>query len=157
MARYVTGLENILKNIQRELMGVKNRTYTGMYKAMKFLESEMDTINPTVPIDTKAMRNSWFIGGSPHPTNPIVFAGYTVPYAPIVHEMTTPPYPFINWTTAGSGAKWLQIHFDRNRTEMLMIVAQNARIPATRSGSASKTSGSFVNISERTNERNVTF
>lgn len=124
MAKYVHGMKAVEARIQRELMAVKGRTYKGMFAAMKFLENEMDTVNPVVPIKTKAMRDSWFIGGEAHPTNPIVFAGYTIDYAPIVHENVGA----VNWTRIGSGPKWLQIHYERNRFEMQMIVAQHARI-----------------------------
>ena len=157
MARYVIGLENVLKNIQREVMAVRGRTYKGMFQAMKFLENEMDTVSPLVPIsnDKKLhMRETWFILGTPHPTNPIIFAGYTAPYAPIVHEMEEHRGK-VNWTRSGSGQKWLQIHFDRNRSEMLMIVAQNAKIPGSIVTGSPSTS--FVNIGGRTNERNVEF
>ena len=75
-------------------MGVRGRTYQGMVNSMKFLENEMDTTPPLVPIKTKALRNSWNITGTPHPTNPIVWAGYDVPYAEIVHENVGA----VNWT-----------------------------------------------------------
>lgn len=156
MARYVHGMREVEARIQRELMAVRGRTYKGMFLAMKFIEEKMDTENPVVPVsddDKLHMRDTWFIGGDAHPTNPIIFGGYTAEYAPIVHEMLGP----VNWTRTGSGPKWLQIHFDRNIAEMKMIVAQNARIPAIRGGSAAKSAASFVNISNRTNERNVEF
>jgi len=159
MARYVIGLENVLANIQREMMAVRFRTYKGMFAAMKFLENEMNTTPPLVPegdsetrkhYKSEYLKDSWFILGSPHPTNPIVFAGYKASYAEIVHENVG----VINWTRPGSGPKWLQIHWDRNRTEMLMIVAQNARVPGStvRAGSSD-----FVSIGSRSNERNVEF
>ena len=151
MARYVIGLENVLANIQREMMAVRGRTYIGMKKAMKFLENEMDTVPPLVPIDTKEMRDSWFIGGTPHPINPIVFAGYSASYAEIVHENIGA----INWTKPNSGPKWLQIHWDRNRFEMIMIVAQHAKVPGSTVRIGSGTD--FVSIGDRTNERNVEF
>lgn len=154
MARYVIGLENVLSNIQREMMAVRGRTYKGMVAAMKFLENEMDTVNPVVPIDTKHMRDSWFISGTPHPTNPIVWAGYTASYAPIVHENVGP----VNWTRPGSGPKWLQIHWDRNQREMVAIVARHARIPgAIEIGGLPDADTPFANIANRTNERNVEF
>lgn len=153
MARYVIGLENVLNNIQREIMAVRGRTYKGMFAAMKYLENEMDNTIPLVPIDTKKMRDSWFIGGEAHPTNPIVFAGYTADYAPIVHENVGA----VNWTRQGSGPKWLQIHFDRSRFQMLMIVAQNAKIPGTRTVGGLSSASNFVNIGDRTTERNVEF
>lgn len=163
MARYVIGLENILANIQREMMGVRGRTYQGMVAAMKFLEAEMDTTPPLVPEGnsetrkkyvSEFLKDSWYITGTPHPTNPIVWAGYKASYATIVHENVGA----VNWTRPGSGPKWLQIHFDRNRFEMLMIVAQNAKVPGTRLvGGLSDSSNTYINIANRTNERNVEF
>jgi hypothetical protein len=162
MARYVIGLENVLANIQREMMAVRGRTYKGMFAAMKFLENEMNTTPPLVPegnAETRKhyvseyLKDSWFITGTPHPTNPIVFAGYKASYAEIVHENIGA----INWTRPGSGPKWLQIHFDRNRPEMLMIVAQHARVPGTTRVGGLSSGASFVNIADRTNERNVEF
>jgi len=124
---YVHGMKEVEARIQRELMAVRGRTYKGMFKAMKFLEHEMDTVNPVVPysnLNKLHMRETWFISGDAHPTNPIVFAGYTADYAEHVHENVGA----VNWTRIGSGPKWLQIHFGRNQFEMQMIVAQNARI-----------------------------
>jgi len=155
MARYVHGLENVLARIHREMMAVRGRTYKGMFTAMKFLENEMDTVSPTVPEDTKEMRNSWFITGNPDPINPSVWGGYTDPKAPIVHELENINQGPVNWTKPGSGQKWLQIHYDRNRNEMLMIVAQHARVPGSQV--VGTPAASFVNIGSRTTERNVEF
>lgn len=153
----VDGMQATLNRIQLELMGVKNRTYRGMYLAMKHLEFQMDTVSPMVPIDTEFMRKSWFILGANHATNnPLIIAGYRAWYAPIVHEMISPT---INWTRAGSGPKWLQIHFARNIEEMKLIVAQNAMIkPGSRSyGASLPPESAYTNINNRTNERNVEF
>lgn len=130
MPKYVIGMEKVLANIQRELMAVRGRTAKGMVMALEFIHEKTETEAPLVPVsaDEKIhMRETWFISSNPHPTNPIVFAGYTAPYAPIVHELEEIMGP-VNWTRPGSGQKWLQIHFDRNRFEMLMIVAQHAAI-----------------------------
>jgi len=158
MARrgYVIGLENVLANIQREMMAVRGRTAKGMVAAMEFLENEMDTTPPTVPRDTGHMRSTWFISANPHPTNPIVFAGYTDPKAPIVHELEEIKGRRVNWTVAGSGQKWVQIHFDRNRFEMLMIVAQHAKVPGTTRVGGLPTGGGTL-ISNRTRQRSVIF
>lgn len=153
----VDGMQPTLHRIQMELMGVKNRTYKGMYLAMKHLEFQMDNENPVVPIDTKAMRESWFILGSKHATNnPIITAGYRAWYAPMVHEMIGRD---INWTRPGSGPKWLQIHFARNVEEMKLIVAQHAMIkPGNRNTYGSlPNENAYTNIDSRTNERNVEF
>lgn len=150
MGATVTGMPQVLRNIQREMMAVRGRTYKGMYLAMKHLEEQMDTVSPMVPIDTQEMRDSWFISGDNHPTNPIMFAGYTVPYAPIVHEA----WHVKHWTRAGSGPKWLQIHFARSIMDMKLIIARNAYIPVAGRSSAAT---SFTPITSRTNERNVEF
>jgi hypothetical protein len=154
----VDGMQATLNNIQLELMSIKRRTYGGMYAAMKHLEYQMDTEAPLVPIDTQAMRNSWFILGANHASaNPSIIAGYRAWYAPIVHEA----FHVQNWTRPRSGPKWLQIHFARNIQEMKLIVAASARVgnkaaPVAGYGGLSSTA-TFTNIGQRTNERNVEF
>ena len=150
----VHGMKAVEARIQKELMGVRGRTYKGMYAAMQYLAHKMDTVNPVVPVsnDEKLhMRDTWFIGGQNHPTNPIIFGGYTADYAPIVHEA----WHVQNWTRPGSGPKWLQIHFYREIEQMKMIVASFAMVKGTPSSGAAGTT--FTNISNRTNERNVEF
>jgi len=125
---YVHGLDKVLVRIHKEMMAVRGRTYKGMYAALRFLEYKMDTENPVVPLSNLKnklhLRETWYIEGNPDPISPTVWAGYTAPYAEHVHENLGA----VNWTRPGSGPKWLQIHYDRNRTEMLMIVAQHARV-----------------------------
>lgn len=124
MPKYVEGLDQVLYRINKELSLVKGRTAKGLVAAMKHLEEEMDTVQPLVPIDTKFMRESWYIFPAIGPGGPIVTAGYTAYYAPYVHEKVDA----INWTRPGSGPKWLQIHYERNRRQMFLIVAQHASI-----------------------------
>jgi len=119
---YVMGLDQVLHNIDREINNIKGRTVKGMVAAMEFLNTEMNTTPPLVPEDTKYMNESWYIFPAIGPGGPIVTAGYTAYYAPYVHEMTG----IVNWTRANSGAKWLQIHFERNRLEMQLIIASYA-------------------------------
>jgi hypothetical protein len=123
----VSGTEKVFARLNKELLAVEGRTYNGMYEAVKFLENQMDTIQPLVPEDTKAMRKSWYILGSKRAMNPTINAGYRAYYAPIVHEMGQN----VNWTRKGSGPKWLQIHFARNIQQMKLIIAANARIKDT--------------------------
>ncbi len=131
MSRNVIGLDRVLFNINREIHAIEGRTLTGMIKAMEHLHTETETVSPKVPIDTSRtslspehISDSWYIFPAMQFGNPTVFAGYRAQHAPAVHEMTG----FINWKRPGAGAKWLQIHFERNRREMQLIIAQNAKI-----------------------------
>jgi hypothetical protein len=155
----VDGMQATLNRIQVELMGVKNRTYKGMYAAMKHLEYQMDTVNPLVPIDTQAMRDSWFILGGNHATNnATITAGYRIWYAPIIHEGVNSQGNVVqNWTRPGSGAKWLQIHFHRNIEEMKLIVGAHAMVKPGLGYGGLSSGQTFTNINQRTNERNVEF
>lgn len=121
---YVLGLDQVLFNIDKEINAIKGRTVKGLVAAMKHLENEMDTVPPLIPEDTRVMRQSWYIFPTYSPGGPIVTAGYTAQYAPYVHEMVG----LINWTRPNSGAKWLQIHFERNRLEMQLIIASYVRV-----------------------------
>jgi hypothetical protein len=153
----VDGMQDVLTRIQVELMAIKDRTYKGMFAAMKHLENQMDTVQPLVPEDTKFMRRSWFILGTGHATpNPNIIAGYRAPYAPIIHEGIIHGRPVRNWTRKGSGMKWLQIHFARNIKEMQLIVAAHAKVgsPYKYGGYAPTWSKS---LSERTGNEKGTF
>jgi hypothetical protein len=121
---YVEGLEQVLYNIDREINAMRGRTLLGMTKALNHLHRETETSRPLVPRDTNKMAQSWYIFPARGGVNPIVTAGYTAYYAPYVHEKTDA----LNWTRPGSGAKWLQIHFERNREEMKLIIAQNVMV-----------------------------
>lgn len=121
----VIGIGNVIKNItiQNELL--KLRTYKGMVVSVKNLEYEMDSVQPLVPIDTKAMRDSWFVRGWKTANSMKVVGGYNVFYAPFVHEKTDKS---INWTRPGSGPKWLQIHFAANVEKMKDTIKKYATI-----------------------------
>lgn len=124
MAELVTGLQTVITNIEKEVNMMRGRTLLGMTKAMNHLHRETETSRPLVPRDTNAMAQSWYIFPLKTGINPVVVAGYTMPYAPYVHENLDA----INWTRIGSGPKWLQIHFERNRREMQLIIAKHASI-----------------------------
>lgn len=121
---YVQGLDQVLQRIDLEINRIRGRTLEGMMAAMEHLEDEMDSVSPTVPEDTKFMRESWYIFPVANHVNPIVMAGYSAQYAPYVHEKLDA----INWTKAGSGAKWLEIHFARNKRAMQYIIAQHIKV-----------------------------
>ena len=124
MAAHVEGLEQVLYRIEKEITAVRGRTRYGMIVAMDHLHTETETTRPLVPRLTNFMADSWFVFGIRGGVNPVVMAGYTAAYAPYVHENTEA----LNWTRIGSGAKWLQIHFERNRADMQLIIARHARI-----------------------------
>ena len=154
----VDGMKETLARIKAELMAVEGRTYNGMYAAMKHLEYQMDTVQPLVPEDTRAMRKSWFILGAKRAMNPVIVAGYRAWYAPMIHEgVVGDGHPIQNWTRPGSGPKWLQIHFNRNIQEMKLIIAANAKVKGTGWYGGYGTSGVSKPLSNRAGNEKGTF
>jgi hypothetical protein len=58
--------------------------------------------------------------------NPIVFFGYSAPYAGYVHEFVDDTN--INWTEANSGAKWFHTAIGKKKDVILKVIGENARI-----------------------------
>jgi hypothetical protein len=59
----------------------------------------------------------------------IVIGGYSANYAVYVHEMLgTESGKEIMWSRPGSGAKWLEWAFTRCSGDILVIIAENARV-----------------------------
>lgn len=124
---HVDGYYQTLYRINKEVNAMRGRTILGMTKALNHLHHETETVRPMVPRRTNFLAQSWYIFPLKTGVNPVVQAGYTAQYAAPVHDMSD-RLADISWTRAGSGAKWLYIHFERNRREMQLIIAQNVRI-----------------------------
>jgi hypothetical protein len=67
-------LQNIMKNLNKEIKGIEGRTMKGMIEAVLPIRHSMDHIPPLVPIDTGNLVNSFFTvtskGDTPIGTNP---------------------------------------------------------------------------------------
>lgn len=121
------GTRNITEKLSIALAKVEVVTIEGLRAAGAFIIRETFTVSPTVPIDTGALRGSWFVEDHPQSTikKPMVIVGFggdEVNYAVYVHEMTEPPYENINWSVPGSGPKFLEYAVKRNIKKIVSIV-----------------------------------
>jgi hypothetical protein len=104
----------------------------GVLEGMDLLDRDIKTNPPTVP-ESKGggtLRTSWDV--RPKPKKGYAFrivAGFSAvderkhPYAVYVHEMTDEAYgKKINWTTPGSGPKFLEYGLKRNADNIVRIV-----------------------------------
>lgn len=117
----ITGVENVIRNINRELNQVKIRATKGMVVAAGIVRKDMDVTPPLIPVDSGNLRNSWFTRVR-HGVDPIVEMGFEAHYALFVHEIPK------KYKRPGSGNKYFQASLDRNMHEMIFTVAALARI-----------------------------
>lgn len=125
----LVGLRQVRDNLNKEISNMRRRTVAGLKMAAAKLQYNMDTTPPLVPVDTGIMKASWrILDHNNNPKKPQIKIGYTAKYAMYVHEMTQPPYGVVNWSRPGSSAKWFEIHLDRDKQEMLDIIADEASV-----------------------------
>ena len=117
----VTGLSEVIGNLNREMSNIKGDTMTGLRKAGLFIENESNEI---VPQDKGVLINSSFSGTGLAVGIPTVRIGYTAKYAPIVHEM---PANF-NYTKPGTGPKFLEKAVKNNAPAILKIIKKSAEV-----------------------------
>lgn len=126
MAYKVKGLDNVMRNLNREIKAIEGRSREGLLQAALFVESEAV---PITPILTGTLRNSAFTDiTAPGQTPPIARVGYSAEYAAAVHEM---PEEY-NYTSPGTGPKFLQRAISENVQEILGIIRRAAHIPEGR-------------------------
>lgn len=58
---------------------------------------------------------------------PMVIMGYSAPYALFVHEMEY-TRPGVQWSRKGSGGKWLEAAFKRNKNKIVDLITEKAKI-----------------------------
>lgn len=141
---YLKGLDDVLRNLNREIKAIEGRSLKGMLLAVAEIRRDIDQIPPKVPIGPTAeqvaalekmgiyrehgtgnLRASWFSEPLNLPTGPAVIFGHAANYAAYVHEMIGA----IHWSRPGAGPKWLQAHIRRTKDRTLRIIGENARIP----------------------------
>ena len=82
----VKGLQEAMRELNRQIEGIEERSRSGLLQAALFIESEAV---PMTPVDTGSLRGSAFTDVTAPGVKPIAArVGYTAPYAPYVHEMT---------------------------------------------------------------------
>lgn len=125
-ATNIKGFDSVLRNLNKEIKGIKDRSMSGLIESAILIRRDMDITPPIIPIDTGTLRASWY-------TQPFRFAfkigivmGFTANYAMIVHERTDPG---INWKRPGSGPKFFEASIKRNISNILSIMKLKISIP----------------------------
>lgn len=57
----IKGMDKVLRNLNREVAKIKGATVKGMLRGAAIIRKAMDNTPPLIPVDTGAMRSSWFI------------------------------------------------------------------------------------------------
>lgn len=117
----ITGMSNVLRNLNREMGKIKIRGVKGMLVAADIVRKDMDKTPPLIPVDTGRLRKSWYAKAT-HGINPVVEMGFEANYALFVHEIPK------KYKRPGSGNKFFQASVSRNMDEMIFTVAALAKI-----------------------------
>ena len=121
MSATVSGLQNVLSNLNSAIADIEGGTRVGMQKVGIFLKAES---KEAVPQDKGVLINSAFYNTDNTSSGPVLRVGYTAKYAPYVHEM---PADY-NYSKAGTGPKFLENPVKNNYNRILQIIRENASI-----------------------------
>lgn len=55
------GVENVMRNLNREIKAIKGRSMAGLIRAAIFIRRDVDNTPPLIPVNTGNLRASWFI------------------------------------------------------------------------------------------------
>ena len=119
----IRGMENVVRNLNKELRKIKQRALPGMLAAATIIRRDMDNTPPLIPIDTGNLRASWYTTTGYLRNAPFVTMGFSASYALVVHER--------DWKKGkrpGSGPKFFLASLTRNKGKILGAIALSARI-----------------------------
>jgi len=161
-----SGLADVMRNLNKEIAGLKARTMKGFIRATIIVRRSMDLQEPLIPVDLGNLRSSWFVvtsGGdfdsqapTPFPSGgffgddaallaidrnnvmsgmqtaadmlssrgPVVVFGFSAGYAVFVHENYG-----AHFQRPGAGAGFLIAAIWNNKTGILQVVLEEAKIP----------------------------
>ncbi len=120
MSIKIRGEKAVLKNLNRAIVKIEGNTTKGMLAAGLFVEGESNEI---VPQRLGGLINSSFTSVGRLAKRIIVRVGYTVNYAPFVHEMPETN----NFTKPGTGPKFLWKAVTTNSMKILQIIRARAK------------------------------
>jgi len=134
----VSGLRNVTANLNRAIRHVEGGTLKGMKRAAMFIQEQAMPITPHSGTTGRRkadggrgvrgggsnLRNSSFTAVEKQGRRIKARVGYTAKYAAWVHEMPND----VNWTTPGTGNKFLEKAIRRNTREILGIIRANAKV-----------------------------
>ena len=116
MAYTIKGVQQVSRNLNREIKRITGRTAEGILAAALFVKGEAQEITPQ---RKGVLVNSAFTRGGTINGNPVATVGYTAKYAAAVHEM---PDTY-NYTKPGTGPKFLQKAVWGNTGKIVSIIS----------------------------------
>jgi len=115
----ILGIEKVSKNLNLKLTEYKAVSMRGMIESAALIRYDMEKTPPYIPIDTGNLRASWSVNSVYVGKNPVVVMGFSAEYAVYVHENMEPA---VNWGRPGSGPKFFEAAFKRNKQAMLKLI-----------------------------------
>jgi hypothetical protein len=152
------GIEEVVRNMNKEVKKIKDRSFEGMIDAIIHLRRDMEQTSPLIPIDEGNLRASWFVvtmkgkgvgqgGGSFKGDNASkVRSNHSSVIAKYKAEASTHREPFmifgfsanyasivhervdVTFKRPGAGAKFFEAALKRNQAVMLSLIANKAKI-----------------------------
>lgn len=123
-SRKLRGMDQVMRNLQKELSKVRIGSAAGVIEAMEFIHAETERTPPVTPVDTGNLRSSWSTRFFRRNKQSVGIFGYSANYALYVHEMIGP----VTWTRKNSGAKWFEYAIKRNRDRIFFLIANGTKI-----------------------------
>jgi len=116
----VEGIEIVNANLKREVAKIEGDTFRGVKIALAWLSG---VVLKLTPVDFGILRNSIFTSATKRKGVIDAIIGFTAEYAPFVHEKIS-----ANFKAPGTQAKFLEEPVMENQTEILQIIAKEARL-----------------------------
>ena len=113
------GIDNVLRNLNKEIKGIENRTQAGVTAAALKVKAESMKLTP---VDTGNLKASAYVNFPAIKNIPSAEIGYTASYAVFVHEINN------NYIAPGTQWKFLETALFSNQKEILNIIKRYAKI-----------------------------
>jgi len=119
VVNYITGIDDILKNMRKTDVLVGKKFEIGLKRAGLFLQKMSQRV---VPVDTSNLKNSAFTRSAFSGTATVVTVGYTAAYAIFVHERMELSHK------PGKQAKFLEQPALQYHEQILKLIAEEAAL-----------------------------
>jgi hypothetical protein len=114
----IKGLDDVMKNLNREIKKIEGKTMAGLVKAMAVVRKDMGKTPPLVPVDTRNLDQSWFVSPlASGLSKPLIQAGFSANYAMWVHENMEAKFQ-----RPGAGPKFFEAALNRNHKAILEAI-----------------------------------
>jgi len=127
----VTGINDVVRNLNREIRNIENRTRAGMREAALVVRKRSQELTP---VDKENLKASAYTTAYNTLWGPAAEIGYTASYAIFVHEI---PPPFMTGVFQRSARhhppgqwKFLGTALIEKRMAILDIIRRRAAVPA---------------------------